>query len=243
MKTKVSQFRKFYKIRYVFRLCVLLFTLIMYFNKPDSFAVLDGLNFFKQLSWLHYLWLIWLADMILQFIPAKGYFPIGSVKQFRKFYQPIRQILQKKEIVSFIKRGGWDSVKVFAVWTVLTLIIGILKAKNILAERDLLLISVVFYVFDLTFVLFWCPFRVWILKNRCCTTCRIFNWDHLMMFSPLLFIRGFYSISLFLLSIAVFTVWEICFFSHPERFFEETNASLKCSNCTERLCGYKNCKL
>ena len=51
------------------------------------------------------------------------------------------------------------------------------------------MISVLFYVCDLICVLIWCPFRL-IMKNRCCTTCRIFNWDHLMMFSPLIFVGG-----------------------------------------------------
>ncbi len=243
MKVKVSQFRRLYKIRYVFRLFVLLFTLVMYFYNPHSFAVLYGSNFFREFTWLHGLWLVWIVDMVLQFIPAKGYFPLGSVKQFKRFYRPSKKILYRKEILSLLKKGCLDSLKVLAIWTILTFIIGIFWAEKKIVEKDLLLISVVFYVLDMTFVLFWCPFRVWILKNRCCTTCRIFNWDHLMMFSPLLFIQGFYSISLFIISILVFLVWEICFFSHPERFFEETNASLRCSNCTDKLCGNKNCKL
>lgn len=39
------------------------------------------------------------------------------------------------------------------------------------------------------------------------------------------------------MSVAVFLVWEIYFFSHPERFWEETNDALKCVNCQEFLCG------
>jgi hypothetical protein len=63
-----------------------------------------------------------------------------------------------------------------------------------------------------------------------------------MMFSPLLFIRGFYPISLFGLAAVVFIVWEIRFILHPERFYEETNAALNCHNCTDRLCGDKSRK-
>lgn len=48
--------------------------------------------------------------------------------------------------------------------------------------------------------------------NKCCTTCRIFNWDHLMMFTPMLFVKGFSSYSLILVAISVFAVWEICVF-------------------------------
>ncbi len=48
--------------------------------------------------------------------------------------------------------------------------------------------------------------------NKCCTTCRIFNWDHLMMFTPMLFVKGFSSYSLILVAISVFAAWEICVF-------------------------------
>ena len=74
------------------------------------------------------------------------------------------------------------------------------------------------------------------MKNKCCTTCRIFNWDHLMMFTPMLFIKGFYSYSLILLAFGVFAVWEICVFLYPERFWENSNMALKCSECTDKLC-------
>ena len=243
MKTKFTQLRKLYKTRYIFRLLVLAFVIVMYFAYPQSFSLLNGLNFFHEFSWLHLLWLGWVISMVSQLIPAKGYLPLGSVKQFKEFYQPMKKLLDRKELIAFVKKGGLDSLKVILIWITLITGIGILWTVKWITHKELFLISVVFYVLDLTFVLFWCPFRVLILKNRCCTTCRIFNWDHMMMFSPLLFTLGFYAISLFALAIAVFLVWEICFFLHPERFFEETNAALKCHNCTDNLCGNKNCRL
>ena len=97
------------------------------------------------------------------------------------------------------------------------------------------MISVLFYVCDLICVLIWCPFRL-IMGNRCCTTCRIFNWDHFMMFSPMLFMGGFYGMSLVILSILALLVWEIGVLIHPERFWEKSNIALKCSQCTDKLC-------
>ena len=87
---------------------------------------------------------------------------------------------------------------------------------------------VFFYLCDLVCVLVWCPFRVFLMKNRCCTTCRIFNWDHLMMFAPFLFLPGFYGWSLLGMSVVTFAVWEIAFRLHPERFWEGSNQALKC---------------
>jgi len=94
---------------------------------------------------------------------------------------------------------------------------------------------VCFYVCDLICVLIWCPFRL-LMKTRCCTTCRIFNWDHLMMFSPLIFMGGFYAVSLVVLAILAWLVWEVCIMMYPERFWDRSNAALKCSECTDKLC-------
>ena len=72
----------------------------------------------------------------------------------------------------------------------------------------LFLFTVFFYVCDLICVLIWCPFRL-LMRNRCCTTCRIFNWDHLMMFAPMLFVRSFYAQSLLLMSLVVFIILKL----------------------------------
>ena len=113
--------------------------------------------------------------------------------------------------------------------------IGILYYFNIINEIWLFMFSTLFYVCDLICVLIWCPFRL-IMKNKCCTTCRIFNWDHLMMFSPLIFCGGFFAISLVVTAFLAWLVWELCILIYPERFSEMTNVALRCSNCTDKLC-------
>jgi len=121
------------------------------------------------------------------------------------------------------------------IWVLLVAAIGALRLLGIIDKPTVFLISVLFYVCDLICVLVWCPFRL-IMKNKCCTTCRIFNWDHFMMFSPLVFVGGFFALSLFVLSLFAWLVWEISIMLYPERFCEATNASLKCSECTDKLC-------
>ena len=61
-----------------------------------------------------------------------------------------------------------------------------------------------------------------------------------MMFTPLFFVRRFYTWSLLFLSVALLARWEITFYKFPERFSEATNGYLSCSNCTEKLCAHKN---
>jgi hypothetical protein len=57
-----------------------------------------------------------------------------------------------------------------------------------------------------------------------------------MMFSPLIFVIGVYPSLIILLSLVPLLIWEFEYYAHPERFFEESNDTLKCKNCQEKLC-------
>lgn len=231
----LSPLRKKYIIRLIGRLFVLGICLVAYFTAPHKFDIVDGMNFFKGFSPFHLLWAIWVIDMVCQLIPIKNHIPLGSQKLFRNRFKPIREKINRSALKSHILSTTKAAGKVMLLWGALVSVIGVLYIINIIDKKILLLLSVVFYVCDLICVLIWCPFRL-ILKNRCCTTCRIFNWDHLMMFSPLLFMGGFFAISLFSLSLVVWLVWELSILIYPERFWEFSNDALKCSNCTDKLC-------
>jgi hypothetical protein len=58
----------------------------------------------------------------------------------------------------------------------------------------------------------------------------------MMMFSPMIFMGGFYGVSLVLLAITTWLVWELSVMMYPERFWVGSNTSLKCSECTDKLC-------
>lgn len=60
-----------------------------------------------------------------------------------------------------------------------------------------------------------------------------------MMFTPLIFVRTWYTWSLLGLGLLLLIVWEIFHAVHPERFSENTNHALACSNCSEKLCHHK----
>jgi len=241
----LSKFRKTYQNRFVFRCIVLLITVLLFFFAPSQFDVMSGFECFHRLSVFQLLWLFWMFDMILQLIPSKRYWPLGSQKFLKASFQPLKDYMKENNegLLKFIYKSNRDTLKIGIVWVLLIGSLGALYFCGILNRNALLLISVLFYVCDLICVLFWCPFRVWFMKNRCCTTCRIFNWDHMMMFSPLVFVPGFYTWTLCLAAFGVFLVWEITFALHPERFWEGTNTALKCSNCTDILCGERNCRV
>lgn len=230
----MSKTRKRYFIRLYGRIIIFILCLIMCFKK-DFYNILNGMNFFKEFHILHILWFIWLLDMIQQIIPLKSKLALGSQKLFKHKFKLITEKINYKKLKKYIKITTKAAYKVMVIWSVLIVFIGVLYYSNIINKIWLFMISIFFYVCDLICVLIWCPFRL-IMKNKCCTTCRIFNWDHLMMFSPLIFCGGFYSISLVVMAFLAWVVWEICVIIYPERFFEVTNASLRCSNCTDKLC-------
>ena len=231
----MSKTRKRYICRLVGRCLVLLACGLVAVLRPETFAILDGFGFFEEFSPLHLLWLVWVADMVLQIIPLKNKVALGSMKLWANRFQPIKDKVNYAALRSYIISTTKAAYKVFILWCLLIAVIGVLYRVDILGPIGLFMITVVFYVCDLICVLIWCPFRL-IMKNRCCTTCRIFNWDHLMMFSPLIFMDGFYAGSLVALAFLAWLIWELCVMMYPERFWDHSNAALKCSQCTDKLC-------
>lgn len=231
----MSKTRKIYFARLVGRCIIFILCIWAWLVKPDIYFVLNGMNFFKTLSPLHLLWAIWVVDMFLQIVPIKNKVPVGSQKLFANHFRPIRDKINHEPLRSYIVATTKAAYKVFILWCLLIVGIGLLYYWGIIDKIALFMISVLFYVCDLICVLIWCPFRL-IMKNRCCTTCRIFNWDHLMMFSPLIFTNGFFTVSLVMMSVAAWLVWELCVMMYPERFWDHSNAALQCAECTDRLC-------
>ena len=231
----MSPTRKRYIARLVGRTIVLAACAAACFLRPEYYDILHGMNFFCGFSLLHILWLIWVADMVLQIIPIKNQLPLGSQKLFANRFKPIRDKINSAALRRYITTTTRGAYKVFILWCTLIGVIGLLYFTGVINKTGLFMISVLFYVCDLICVLIWCPFRL-LMKTRCCTTCRIFNWDHLMMFSPLIFMGGFYALSLVTLAVLAWLVWELCVMLYPERFWDQSNAALKCSECTDKLC-------
>ena len=231
----MSETRKRYFLRLLSRIAILITCLLLCFVCPNAFEVLEGNHFFTQFSVLHLLWLIWVADMVFQIIPVKNKVALGSQKLFANRFRPIRKKINYTALKNYVTTTTQAAYKVMLIWVLLIAAIGVLYYSNVIDKLWLFMISVFFYVCDLICVLIWCPFRL-IMKNKCCTTCRIFNWDHLMMFSPLIFVGGFFSVSLVIMAVLAWLVWELCILIYPERFWEMTNQSLKCCECTDKLC-------
>ncbi|MBE5816266.1 MAG: hypothetical protein E7315_00915 [Clostridiales bacterium] len=235
IKQALSDTRKRYIARLVIRCLILIASVFVLIFSPSQFSVLNGAGFFTEFSVFHILWAIWVGDMICQLIPIKKKIPLGSQKLFSAHFKPIREKINHETLRAYIISTTRSAYKVFVIWAIMLFVLGALYYTGVISPVFLFMTSITFYVCDLICVLVWCPFRL-IMKNKCCTTCRIFNWDHLMMLTPMIFINGFYSVSLVALSFAVWVVWEVCVMMYPERFWEGSNVALQCSSCTDKLC-------
>lgn len=177
------------------------------------------------------LWLVFTVEMILRFFPSRLESP-GSQKQFAKNY--IRTGETNIEI-----QDNNGTMLVALIWICFNAVFGALYMSGVFDDGIMILISCAYSVCDMICILFFCPFQSWFMKNKCCSSCRIYNWDYAMIFTPLFFVRKAYSWTLLIMSLILMLRWEITFYLHPERFSPVTNGSLHCKNCTEKLCAHK----
>jgi len=236
MKNK-SYFYKSYIKRLFFRVLILIITISLYLINPSYFIVAKGINMFKTVSPLHIIWMIWMVDMILQLCSVPKYWPLGSQKYREERFKPTIDFIARLNARERMNQMNKDSTAVAITWILFIAIIDILYLTKIIPYEIVIIISTLFYVCDVICIVVWCPFRKFFMHNKCCTTCRIFNWDHAMMFSPLIAIPGVWTYSLVIMSLIVVNVWEKACKDHPERFIERTNGNLKCRNCKDKLCG------
>ena len=219
-------------VRLVYRSLLLLCLFALYLScrlrsGEDVFAAME-----RRPLILILIWAVFATEMILRFFPS-GLESPGCQKQFSRNY-----IKTGKTHIEMHDNNA--VVLVALIWIFFNGIFGALHMTGILDDGIMLLLCCAYSVCDMICILFFCPFQTWFLKNKCCVTCRIYNWDYAMMFTPLFFVRRFYTWSLLLLSVALLARWEITFFKAPERFSEETNGYLRCARCTEKLCTHKN---
>ena len=186
-------------------------------------------------SFMAIMWLILAFDAVLKLFPLK-YESMGSQKQFKKNFAPAKEKAKAKMV------SGKRVILVAILWVVLNAVIAHLYFKSIIDAGVMVIISLFYSVCDMICILFYCPFQQ-LLGNKCCNTCRIYNWDYIMMFTPLIFIGNAFGTALVILAVVIFIRWEYTAWKHPEWFCEETNENLKCANCKEIRCSRKGMKM
>lgn len=176
------------------------------------------------------LFVYFLIDSLSVIIPElnKDTFSGKYLKKFFKEYpkfnlEKIRKLKHREDLIALL---------IFVLYFGGVNTIGLLYLFNDWFElKYLYLIFLFINLSDYICILLWCPFRSLFLKNKCCNTCRISNWDRLMKFAILLYIPNFYTISIFIMGLIVFISWEYSRIVNPKYFYSTSNEVLRCSNC------------
>ena len=232
-----------YYIKFLMRLTVFLCVLFLYLTKKEwildillhefSLYVVD-----VEITPLHMLWAMFMGLMLLHLFPMES-LSMALRKNKKETYVEVSGY-SEMELMKFVQDQNIKAWKIMLVWLSGNAVIGLLYLLRVLDVADLVMLTVFYFLSDYICILFFCPFQTGIMKNKCCVNCRIYDWGHFMMFTPMLFIQNFYSWSLFFTSLVVLIHWEIVYAKYPQRFWSGSNRTLQCANCKDKTCQIKN---
>ena len=166
---------------------------------------------------------------------------ISSGRQYAKFYEPNPRC-DPEQLNREIKKSNSRALKAAAL--VLSINGGFIVSYFLfdLHVFWVYFLALLYIVLDAVFITLWCPFRNWIMKNKCCNTCRIHNWGFWMAAFPLLAVPSFWTYSIVVLGFLILIKWEVYLRKFPERFYALSNSNLECKNCTHASGFYKELK-
>ncbi len=225
--------KKYFKM-FIYRLILFAFAAVVYFVKGEMLNP-NGEHSSKLV--LSLIWLSVMYEFVTRAMPNRK-LSIGCQKEFTNRYKAADY--EEEELKKVKKPADKSALYIFIVWILAHAVIWMLYFLKYIAEKELILLVVFYHLADMICVLYWCPFRTFFMKNRCCATCRIFSWDSAMLISPIIVVPGLVTTSLVVFGLFLTLRWEYVCFKHPERFFEVSNRALKCANCTEHLCSGRN---
>lgn len=226
-----------YLFRFTFRIIVFLAVLFFYISDKNHFWDVMTKPVFFGISPIIALWFLFMLIMIQHLFPNELR-SMALRKENEKYYNENHDY-SELELYKFVQTQNIRAWQVMLIWLSFNALFGILYLFHVLDATDLIMLTVFFFLCDYICILVFCPFQTYIMKNKCCVNCRIYDWGHFMMFTPMLFIPNFFSWSLFFTSLIVLISWEIRYSKHPERFWSGANKTLKCSNCQDKTCQIK----
>ena len=192
-KLRLTAVSTFHYIRLIYRSALFLAALGFYiaYRLRAGADLLSRLD--KMPAILVVIWFVFALEMVFRFFPSKLESP-GCQKQFARNYVKSGQ-------TQIDVQDNHGTMLVALLWVCFNGVFGALHMAGILDDGIMILLSCAYAVCDMICILFFCPFQTWFLKNKCCSACRIYNWDYAMMFTPLFFVKSLYSWSLFALSL------------------------------------------
>ena len=182
MKNKISKITATHYVKLVYRSLLFVAGIVFYVILRGSGDTVDfsrfiPTNFGVETVLLIAIWLVYTVEMVLRLFPSK-HESMGCQKQFKRNYEPTGS--------TEIKLFSWKRTFLTALaWLTLNGIIGALYYLKVIDGGILLLISLAYGICDMVCILFFCPFHAWFFGSRCCSDCRIYNWDFAMIFTKI----------------------------------------------------------
>lgn len=228
---------KLYIVKLLTRIAAFLFLFVLYITDRSRMTDFLTMNLYRSITPLHIIWAMFMVIMISHLFPNELR-SMALLKSKEDTFVPVRDYSEFK-LLKFVQDQNKKAWTVMLVWLIINGIWALVYLLGLIGEAELLLLSGFYFLCDYICILFYCPFRSKIMKNKCCVNCRIYDWGHFMMFTPMLFIKNFFSWSLFFTSVIVLIRWEIVYAKHPERFWEGSNKILQCAECKDKTCKFK----
>ncbi|MDE6520536.1 MAG: hypothetical protein K2K91_08835 [Ruminococcus sp.] len=234
---KLTKKMCFYLFKFALRLILFGIMIVLYIKDKVRFyqytitSIKDGINF------MHLMWAVFMCLMISHIFPTKV-ISMGCGKLVKSNFVPVPNYSETK-LMQFVHERNIKAWKSMIVWLSGNFVIGILYFLKIIGNAEILFISGFYFISDYICILIFCPFQTFIQKNKCCVNCRIYDWGHFMMFTPMILLRTFYGWTLFFMGAVVIIRWEYMLAKYPERFWEGSNQTLRCENCKDKTCYTK----
>ena len=228
---------KIYIIKLIIRILIFVITAVIYLYDKEAVYQLIMMPLGQGINFMHILWFVFMVMMITHLFP-KGKKTMALLKIEKEEYVPVPDY-SKEELKRFVKSQNKRAMLIMVIWMAFNSIFGLLYVAGILEKADLIMLTVFYFLCDYICILFFCPFQTFIMKNKCCINCRIYDWGHFMMFTPMLWFGNFYGLSLFITACIVLIHWEIRYAKYPERFWQGSNRKLQCESCKDKTCQMK----
>lgn len=223
---------------FVGRLLLCVGVVLSYLFVGDIGDIVQQASFGRGPAIVQILWIVLVLWMFVQMMPGWMAGMAGD-KSVRKNYQKPDAGYTAEQLAEDRRRMNSGAGKVMLLWLGLFALIALLYFTGLFGKSEVLLVVVAYFVGDTFCMLVWCPMQVLLMKNKCCVNCRIYGWAQFLVCGPLLLLPGVLTYSLVGISVFVLVRWEVLYQRHPERFWEGSNASLRCAKCTEKTCTGK----
>lgn len=238
---KITEMMKMYIWKLGIRVLIFALMLTFYVMNKELLCEFVTQNIWIGLTPIHLLWFVFMVMMLRHlFFPRKATMALRKAKEVE--YEE-KTGYDRLALLEYVQDQNIKAWKVMLIWLSFNAIFGVLYLLHLIDNADLLMLTVFFFLCDYICILFYCPFQTEVMKNKCCVNCRIYDWGHFMMFTPMLFIKSFFSWSLFFTALVVLIRWELIYAKYPERFWSGSNQKLNCAHCNDKICKFKYKKI